>query len=141
MHWPTNCFITKVYLFAKSQNLHFFCYCVMTKSVDVAICGNTNAYSRSQAPPSFPSLFLTLTAPEVERKQCAIFKYLCTCTSMHVQKPDYRSLDGEATQCSWQTLWLCAKYRVYTQVLQLFTLNLCGHYFFPSPFLFFLLGV
>ena len=31
-----------------------------------------------------------------------------TCASKHVQKPDYRSVDGETTLCSWQTLSLCS---------------------------------
>ena len=48
----------------------------------------------------------------MERKWCTIFKHVL---AQYVQKPDYRSLDGEATQCSWQTLWLYV-------------------YFLPSPF-------
>ena len=39
-----------------------------------------------------------------------------TQTAQHEQKSDYGSLDGETTQCSWQTLWLYAEYRVYTTV-------------------------
>ena len=50
--------------------------------------------------------FPKLTASQVERKWCTIF-----CSSKHVQK---RTIDSEATQCSWQTLWLHAEYRVYT---------------------------
>ena len=33
----------------------------------------------------------------------------------------FRSLDCQATQCSWQTLWLHAKYRVYTSPATVYT--------------------
>ena len=47
--------------------------------------------------------------------------HVCNCSSKHVQKPEYRRIDGEVTQCSWQTLWLHAEYRVYSSHATVYT--------------------
>ena len=57
-------------------------------------------------------LFETNHTPSGEK---TVYNFeISTCTSKHVQKPEYTSLDDEDTQCSWQTLWLHTEYRVYT---------------------------
>ena len=39
----------------------------------------------------------------------------------HIQACTEAGIDGEVTQCSWQTLWLHNEYRVYTSHATVYT--------------------
>ena len=76
--------------------------------------------------------FFRLAKPQVGEQRYALFTYVIAHHSI------YRTLniDGEATWCSWHTLWLHVEYRVYTSQE-----TVCTELYFPcSAFFFFPLG-
>ena len=85
------------------------------------------------------NVFFKLTAPQVKRKWCTVFKCIFALSSM------YRSQAIEI----WMMRLLSAVGKHYgymlntgfTQVLKLCTLNLCSLYFLPSALFSFHLGV